>query len=191
MNIALRKPAMSLDEFLAWDARQEGRWEFDGHGPVAMVGGTLQHNIIVGNLEAALRQRLLTPCRTFREAVRFRTGRGTIRYSDIMMACSRYDARATEIADPVAVFEVLSDSTSRTDRIEKAIEYFATPSVRRYVLLEQGEVAATSMRRGETWETVVLTGSALLDLPEIGVQVPLAEIYAGIEFEDDPATPPA
>jgi hypothetical protein len=30
---------MSLEEFLAWEERQELRWEFDGFGPMAMTGG--------------------------------------------------------------------------------------------------------------------------------------------------------
>ena len=60
------------------------------------------------------------------------------------------------------------------------------------MLLEQDAAGVTSMRRmNGAWETVVLTGSAVLDLPEIGVQVPLPESYADVEFEDDQATPPA
>ena len=192
MNVTLRRPAMSLDEFLNWEGQQEERWEFDGCGPVAMVGGTARHNEIVGNLDSALRQRLGKPCRAYRETMRVRTSRGTMRYPDLLVVCTRVGPDTTEITDPVIIFEVLSKSTSRKDRIEKAVEYLATASIQRYVLLEQDAVAATSMRRSNgAWETVVLTGSAVLDLPEVGVQIPLPEIYAGIEFEDDQAIPPA
>ena len=38
MNIAMRKP-MTLQEFLAWEDRQELRYEFDGFQPIAMTGG--------------------------------------------------------------------------------------------------------------------------------------------------------
>ena len=41
MDVALRKP-MSLAEFLAWEERQELRYEFDGFRPVAVTGGTRQ-----------------------------------------------------------------------------------------------------------------------------------------------------
>ncbi len=37
MSVALRKP-MTVAEFLAWEERQELRWEFDGFQPVAMTG---------------------------------------------------------------------------------------------------------------------------------------------------------
>ena len=35
-----RERTMSLEEFLAWEERQELRWEFDGLAPRAMTGGT-------------------------------------------------------------------------------------------------------------------------------------------------------
>jgi len=193
MNIALRRPAMSLDEFLAWDERQEGRWEYDGHGPVAMVDGTLRHSIIVGNLNAALRRRLQAPCRSYPETVRFRTSVGTARFPDMMVVCSRVRPDASEVTDPVIVFEVLSGSTSRTDRVAKVMEYQATASVQCYVILEQDEIAATVLRRvGEVWDTKVRMGDAVLGLPEVGAELSLRELYAETEVEGDPIpTPPA
>ena len=37
MSNALRQP-MTVEEFLAWEERQELRYEFDGFRPVAMTG---------------------------------------------------------------------------------------------------------------------------------------------------------
>ncbi len=65
MNVALRHPCMTVAEFLDWENSQEDRWEFDGFAPVAMVGGTLAHNTICGNLLAALRPRLPAGCRVY------------------------------------------------------------------------------------------------------------------------------
>ncbi|MFL5282314.1 MAG: Uma2 family endonuclease [Rhodopila sp.] len=45
-------------EFLAWAARQEERYEFDGQQPVAMTGGTARHNRISHNIYLALGTRL-------------------------------------------------------------------------------------------------------------------------------------
>jgi len=39
-----------LAEFLAWEERQELRWEFDGFDPVAMTAGTRAHEIIGGSV---------------------------------------------------------------------------------------------------------------------------------------------
>ena len=53
MSVALQKP-ITLAEFLAWEERQELRYEFDGFEPVAMTGGTIAHDRITFNLQKAL-----------------------------------------------------------------------------------------------------------------------------------------
>jgi hypothetical protein len=34
---------MTIAEFLAWEERQDLRWEFDGFEPVAMTGAPFRH----------------------------------------------------------------------------------------------------------------------------------------------------
>ena len=64
MTVALRTP-MTLEQFLAWEERQEPRYEFDGFQPVAMTGGTDAHEAIGGTLRAVLQERLRgKPCRS-------------------------------------------------------------------------------------------------------------------------------
>lgn len=41
---------MTLDAFLAWEERQELRWEFDGFAPVAMTGGSKEREVIGNDL---------------------------------------------------------------------------------------------------------------------------------------------
>lgn len=45
---------MTIETFLAWEERRELRWEFDGVEPVAMTGGSNEHEVIGNNLRAAL-----------------------------------------------------------------------------------------------------------------------------------------
>jgi hypothetical protein len=91
--------------------------------------------------------------------------------------------RSTVITDPVVVFEVLSESTSRTDRIEKLREYAATPSIQRYVILEQDAIAATVYtRKGADMVVETLAEADTLRMPEIDVEVPMAEFYSGVEL---------
>ena len=194
MNVPLRKP-MTLAEFLEWEERQPMRYEFDGFGPVAMTGGTYGHSTIQGNLAIAVGGRLRgKPCQFQGSDLKFQVAEGHIRYPDGMVVCSPVDRTATVIRDPVIVFEVLSASTTRDDRIIKAREYQATPSVQRYVMLEQDGVGATVYARsGETWTHEILVADSILALPEIGVSLPLAELYEGIVFEAEPERdqPPA
>ena len=186
MNIALRKP-MTLAEFLAWEERQEFKHEFDGFGPVAMSGGTAGHSALQRNLAVALHPRLRgKPCDFFGSDLKFLTAEGTVRYPDGMVVCAPTDRRAKFVENPTVVFEVLSPSTTRTDRIAKVREYQATPSVQRYVMLEQDGVAAVVYARaGAVWTHEILTAESILALPEIGVDLPLAELYEGIAFETD------
>ena len=51
---------MSLEEFLAWEERQELRWEFDGFVPMAMTGGTAA---ALGNTAEHLHRDWRTPAR--------------------------------------------------------------------------------------------------------------------------------
>jgi Uma2 family endonuclease len=192
MNLALRKP-MTLAEFLEWEERQPMRYEFDGVGPVAMTGGTYGHSTIQGNLATALGGRLRGKrCRFHGSDLKFQVAEGHVRYPDGMVLCSPVDRTATVVYDPVVVFEVLSPSTASDDRIVKAREYQATPSVQRYVMLEQDGVSATVYARsGETWTHEILIADSILALPEIEVELPLAELYEGIVFEaQDQSDPP-
>jgi Uma2 family endonuclease len=184
MNRALRRP-MTLAEFLEWEERQPLRYEFDGVGPVAMTGGTAGHADIQANLAAALRTRLRgNPCRFYGSDLKFQVAEGHVRYPDGMVVCSPVDRTATVVYDPVVVFEVLSPSTAGNDRIVKAREYQATPSVQRYVMLEQDAVGATVYARsGNAWTHEILVADSILALPEIGVSLPLAELYEGLVFE--------
>ena len=187
MNLALRKP-MTLAEFLAWEERQPLRYEFDGIGPVAMTGGTFAHAAIQRNLAFALTGRLRgKPCQFVGNDLKIQVADGHIRYPDGMVVCSPVDRKATVVHDPVVVFEVLSPSTATNDRIVKAREYQATPSIQRYVMLEQDSVGATVYARaGDVWTHDILVADSILALPEIGVELPLAELYQGIAFDEEP-----
>lgn len=185
MNVALRKP-MTVAQFLAWEERQELRYEFDGFQPVAMTGGTLAHELIGGALRALLRERLQGKrCTVVGPTLKIEV-MGRIRYPDAFVYCTPVAPTETVIKDPVVVFEILSPGTSRTDRIEKLREYQATASIERYVILEQDSIAASVFaRHGTDWLAQALTADDILRLPEIEVEFPLAAIYADVRLPTD------
>jgi Uma2 family endonuclease len=188
MSVA-RAKSLTLPEFLEWEGRQPLRYEFDGIGPVAMTGGSVAHARIQRNLAVALTSRLRGgPCEFLGSDIKVRTSSDHIRYPDGLVTCTRGDNASTVASDPVVIFEVLSPSTAAYDRIVKAREYQDMPSVQRYVMLEQDRAAATVYARtGDRWIHEILVETSPLDLPEIGVAIPLAELYAGIAFEADEA----
>ena len=183
MSVALQK-GMTLAELLDWEERQELRYEFDGFQPSAMTGETLRHEAIGYRLRTLLFMRLEgKPCRPWGPTTKIEV-QGHIRYPDAYVNCTRGSPRATIVPEPVVVFEVLSPSTSRTDRIEKLREYQATPSIQRYVILEQDSIAALVFsRHGDDWTGTALTEADSLRMPEIGTELGLAEIYADVDFD--------
>ena len=174
---------MSLDDFLDWEERQESRYEFDGFQPVAMTGGTSEHSAIQSNLITALTNRLRgKPCRAHGSHLKISVA-GSVRYPDAFVVCAPIPREATVVTEPVVVFEMLSPATATTDRIVKNQEYRDTASVLRYVMLEQDQQAATVFARvGDDWVGHVVSGDVLLAMPEIGIEVPLAELYEGVAF---------
>jgi Uma2 family endonuclease len=174
---------MTLAEFLDWEGQQPLRYEFDGHQPIAMTGGTLAHALVQRNQAISVGGRLRGhPCQFVGNDLKVEV-LGKIRYPDGFVFRSAPPAQSTIVRDPVVIFEVLSDSTARSDLVTKNHEYAATPSVQRYVILSQDEVAGTMFERvGSDWVGHLLAAHAVLRMPEIGIEVPLAEFYEGVDF---------
>jgi Uma2 family endonuclease len=183
MSTVLRRP-MTVDAFLAWEEQQDMRWEFDGFTPVAMTGGTAGHSAIQRNISIALGSRLRgKPCQVFTSDLKLRVA-DSIRYPDAFVVCSPVARSATLVTDPVVIFEVLSPSTASIDPFVKNREYRDTPSVQRYVMLDQDHVGATVFARLDNdWTGHVLGADAMLAMPEIGIEVPLADFYEGVATE--------
>jgi Uma2 family endonuclease len=148
-----------------------------------MTGGTLPYALIQCSLAISVGGRLLGhPCRFVNNGLKIEIN-GKIRYPDGFVFCSAPPAQSsvTVVRDPVVIFEVLSDSTARTDLVTKNRDYGATPSVQRYVILSQ-DVDTMFERIGSDWLGHLLDADAVLRMPEIGIEVPLAEFYEGVDF---------
>jgi len=174
---------MTAAEFLVWEEKQPLCYEFDGFQPIAMTGGTAAHAALQRNLAIALGGRLRGQrCQLFGNNLKIEVA-GKIRYPDGFVVCSPISPAEKIIHDPVVIFEVLSDSTARTDLVTKNHEYASTPSVQRYVILSQDEIAGAMFERiGREWVGRLLAEESVLRMPEIGVEVPFAVFYEGIEF---------
>jgi Uma2 family endonuclease len=182
MSIAQRTP-MTREQFLAWEDNQELRYEFDGFQPVAMTGGTAAHSAIQRNLAISIGGRLRgKPCQFYGSDLKIETASG-FRYPDGFVACSPVVPDATVVRDPVVIFEVLSESTAGIDLVTKNQEYAASPTVRRYIVLAQDTIGGTMFERvGTDWVGHLLNADSHLRMPEIAVELPLAELYDGVEL---------
>ena len=79
---------------------------------------------------------------------------------------------------------MISPSTEREDRGRKKFEYFATPSIRQYAIIEQDErLIDLYTRTGEGWTDEIIEGDAVLKLSSIGVEVSFDVIYEDTELD--------
>jgi len=175
---------MSLDEFLAWEREQPERHEFDGLIITAMAGGSLGHSTIASNLDRTLSARLRgTDCRAFRGDAKV-IANGTVRYPDLSVTCSPVIGGDDIVPEPVLVIEVFSPSTERIDRGRKKSDYFATPSIRQYAIVEQHEhLVDLYTRTNAGWVNDVIAGDVAVKLISIGVELSLDTIYEDTDLD--------
>ena len=187
MNVALQRP-WTIEQFLHWAATQEERYEFDGIRPVAMTGGNARHSRVTGNIHAALRSRLWgSPCSNYGPDLGVQTIGTKIRYPDALVTCSKFPDTDQLAPNVPIVFEVLSPTSGQVDRIEKVREYAAVGSIRRYVIVETRSAGLLVLHRqqaGDAWTAMARTGEETLELPELGIQIPIAELYEGVDFSE-------
>lgn len=178
---------MTREEFFDWAASKPGRYEFDGHEPVIVTGGTNNHGRIARNLLVQLHLRLQGgPCEVFgSDSGGVATTGDKVRYPEAAVTRTTTPGSDRLVPDPIVVFEVVSPSSVHIDHVQKLREYHAVPSIRCYVLIEQDGIAVAVHRRQgpEPWTTVPLLEGDTLDLPEIGVGLPLALLYQDVTFD--------
>lgn len=189
MTAAKKLELLDWQEYLRGEERAKRKHEYREGYVYAMAGTTILHDVIVGNALYAIRQRLgRGPCRihTADVKVRIRTDRGVrFYYPDCQVVCSPVkDAKGVFVDDPVVVVEVSSPSTRRIDEGEKREGYLGLSSLAAYLLVDSGQARVTVWRRRDSAFDSEVYGdvSTAIPLPEIGVELPLAEIYANVDW---------
>ena len=183
----------TLEEFFAWQERQDERYELVGGVPLRMMAGTNnRHDSIVSNIGAELRNRLRgSPRRHITADGAVVTRPGQIRRPDAGVDCGRSDPDGYVAADPRLIVEVLSPSTRDFDTFEKLAEYKALESLDSILYVEPNrpEVAVWSRDPDRGWVRVLHDDlTSAIALPSLGIALPLAEIYDRVEFQ--PVAPP-
>lgn len=188
---ALNTPFFSdVDAFLRWAETRDERFEYVEGRVRAMAGASRRHARIALNVGVELSLRLRDgPCAPFGPDLAIRTGAARSRLPDASVVCGDGPERYAD--DPVMVVEVLSPSTEAEDRGAKLREYLALPSLRHYLLLAQDAPHAELYSRADDggWRyEVVADPLAVLRLPGIGVELPLAALYVNLPPAEDRET---
>lgn len=158
---------------------------------VEMSGGTSEHSDIIVNLIVAIDSQLAEiGCRVkgSEQKVYIRNKEGC--YPDVTVVCGQLQIDFEEaLRNPIAIFEVLSNSTEAWDRGEKFENYRTIESLRHYVLVNQYRplVEHHAVNESGLWTLVGehkdLSDSLTLELNGKSVSLPLEKIYRYISFE--------
>ncbi len=195
MSAALKWNLVSVTDYLAGELESPTKHEYIGGVVYAMAGARNAHNMISTNIIGSLIGRLRGKrCRPFNSDTKVRVQlpfQVRFYYPDVPVVCRPNPQTDSFQDEPAVIFEVISKSTRRIDEGEKKDAYLTIPSLRVYALVEQESAVVVVFRRTETgFVREVHEGmNAVLPLSEIETELPLAEVYDGVEFTPEPSEP--
>ena len=176
----------TVEEYLALEESSSERHEYVAGQIYAMSEPLQPHKLISGNIFAPLHVHLRgTPCRPYMDSTRVHIrarGDDYFYYPDILVACGQErDKKGRFVDEHRLVMEVMSRSTERIDRREKAFTYRELPTIEEIVLISQKSPLVTVYRRIDEWAPVVLSSpEQALELKSVGLALPLQQIYEGL-----------
>lgn len=106
-------------------------------------------------------------------------------YPDLLVSCEPEDLARYWREQPCLVVEILSEITARIDRREKLLAYREIPVLKEYLLIEQDVPRLTLLHRAEGWQPLSLELGATLRLESIDLEMPVAELYEGVDFSSE------
>lgn len=184
--MAESQEVFTVEEYLALEESSSERHEYAAGHIYAMSEPLQQHKLIAGNVFAASHVHLRgTPCRPYIDSTRVHIRARDddfFYYPDIVVACGQArDEKRRFIDEHRLVIEVMSRSTERIDRREKAYIYRELPSIEEIVLISQKSTGVTVYRRAGGWVPDVLASpEEVVELKSIGLALPLRQIYEGL-----------
>ncbi|RKT45469.1 Uma2 family endonuclease [Thiocapsa rosea] len=188
---AAPQPGFSFDDWLAIErTATDQRSEYVDGEIFAMAGGTEEHNLIVLNVGAELRNQLKDrPCRVYPRDMKVHIAADDVGiYPDVMVICGErrfHDGRRDVVTNPTLIVEVLSDSTEAYDRGDKFRHFRSLRSLQAYLLLSQYRMQAELFLRQPdgTWSlSSYQDPSESIQLRVVEAELSLAEVYDKVEL---------
>jgi Uma2 family endonuclease len=173
----------TLKEYFALQEKNSAKYEYIEGEAFAVGGASLAHNLIKGNLVAALRPPVRRKGgRVLDESVLLVVRANAFyTYPDVLVTTDPADRRDPYLVrQPLLLAEVLSPATAEYDRTEKFANYQKLPSLRHYLLISQNAWVVEWFRRDDAGQwvyTLLSTPDDVLEIPDLGLSLPLRELY--------------
>lgn len=192
MTAGKNRQLVSVEDYLAGEWESPVRREYVGGILYAVPGELNRHGLIATNvlvvLGVGLRGRRGRP---FGSDTKIRVRLPThvrFYYPDTSVVCRPNPQTDSFQDEPAVIVEVLSRRTRRIDEGEKKDAYLSIPSLAAFLLVEQELPGVVVFRRTEHGFVRELYDGldAVVPLPEVEADLPLAEVYDGVEFTPEP-----
>lgn len=184
----------TASEFLAFVANSEFKHELINGEVYDMSGGAGEHSQIAANIIIGL-GRLLesTSCRVNTSDMMLKVSDERYLFPDVSVVCGHpeyEDESRLALLNPILVVEVTSPSSAVDDRGLKRESYLRLPSVQAYLIIDQHRLNVELYERADVgWRLQVFKNpDDVILLKSLNLEVPLAQIYRGIPFEENAAS---
>jgi Uma2 family endonuclease len=182
---------ITVEEFYAFLDEQpdEEKWELIDGELVLNAASSTTHQWIVRNLILALgnRERELKPTWAVLPGLGVRVSDKDRPEPDVLIIPRKFhslDPQRRDTSDVIVAFEILSPSTKRRDLSWKRAAYTSLASLTHYVAIAQDAVEVVVFARDANFaERRIRSLDEAVELPSLGVSLPLAEIYRDTGLE--------
>ena len=181
---------LSPEQYLAFERKSLEKHEYLGGRMWAMAGGSGAHARLSAQVIGMFFQSLRgSHCAVYSSDLRIHAPEtGLFAYPDASVVCGplQYTPSTPKdtVINPAVIVEVLSPPTETFDRGDKFLHYRSIGTLREYLLISQTGVLVEcySKQPDGTWPVKLLRGGDTIQLDCLGVSIPVADIYEGVQL---------
>lgn len=189
MGLPKLRPKLSVAEYLESEKSSPVKREYVDGEVFAMAGTSRNHNRIIKNILSKIGEHLRgSDCEPFFVDIKVRVEKlNRFYYPDIVVVCDEDKEDEYYAVKPKLIIEVLSRSTSLTDRREKMFAYKEIESLEEYILIEQDKIYAEIYRRradSDLWDWIEFFPDEEIEFASINFKMVMSEIYEGVALPE-------
>ncbi len=180
---------LSVDEFLAWDAGTDQRYQLLRGLVTMMAPPQAVHGRLVSRLDRLLGAKLPPRCEPSTEAGIKPLHRADTYYqADLAVTCRPLERGEVYLREPMLVVEVLSPSTEATDRLLKLDDYRLIPSIADILFVSSMRVQVEHWhRQGDAWLVTTRGPGERIELRSFAISIEIDTLYADLPLAPEPA----
>ena len=174
---------MTIDEFLSFtDTRPDDeKWELIEGVPVMSPSPVSFHQLIIGNIHYALMAHKMATGASWLPSIGIGTlvpvSPNSLPQPDLYVHAGPGTWSSTT-DDALVIFEILSRSNTKADQAWRRRVYASVPNCQHTVTVSLKAVEVMAFHRSSGWKPMVVSAlTDTLDLPTLGVALPLEHLY--------------